>query len=438
MTETKLKPETQVLHAGYQPDPTTGACAVPIYQTSSYVFKDTEHAADLFALKKFGNIYSRIMNPTVGVFEQRMAVLEGGSGALGVSSGQSATTLTILNIMESGDEFVASASLYGGTYTLFSQTLRKLGITAHFVDQKDPENFRAALKKYPACKAVYAETIGNPQLEPLDLEAVAAIAHEKGLPLIIDNTVPSPILCRPFDFGADIIVHSTTKFIGGHGTSIGGMLIDGGRFDWGNGNFPGMTQPDPSYHGLKFWEAFGNLPDLGNIAYVIKARVNLLRDLGMAMSPANAFYFLQGLETLPLRMERHSQNALAVARFLKKHPAVSWVNYPGLEDNPNLAIARRYFHRGLYSALVGFGIKGGKQAGRKMIESVKIFKHLANIGDAKSLIIHPATTTHQQLTEAEQMASGVTEDFIRLSVGIEHIDDLLADLDQALTAAASV
>ena len=433
MPETKHRPETIALHLGHEIDP-TGARAVPIYQTTSYVFRDTDHAANLFALKEFGNIYTRIMNPTTDVLEKRLAALEGGTGALAVASGQAATTLALFNILSSGDEFLASANLYGGTYTLFSHTFPRMCLEAHFVDPGDPENFRKALAKYPRSKAIFAETVGNPKLDVLDIRAVADIAHAHGIPLIVDNTVPTPFLCRPFDFGADVVVHSTTKFIGGHGTSIGGAIVDGGTFDWGNGNFPGMTEPDPSYHGLKFWETFGDFPGMGNVAFILSARVHLLRDLGPAMSPMNAFFFLQGLETLGLRMERHSQNAMAVARFLSDHPAVAWVNYPGLPAGPTYALARKYFHRGLYSALLGFGIKGGRDAGRKLIDSVKLFSHLANIGDAKSLIIHPATTTHQQLSPEEQRATGVTEDFVRLSIGIEHVDDILDDLKQALAA----
>lgn len=421
--------ETLALHAGQEdPDPTTRSRAVPIYQTTSYVFQDDADAADLFALKKFGNIYTRIMNPTTDVFERRIAALEGGVGALGVASGQASEFLAIVNIAGAGDEIVSSTSLYGGTYNLFSQTLPKLGITTHFVDGRDPENFRRALT--PRTKLIYSESVGNPNLETLDFAAVAAIAHEAGIPLIIDNTTPSPYLLNPLRHGADIVVHSATKFIGGHGTSIGGVIVDGGTFDWkASGKFPGLTEPDPSYHGVIFAEAFGPL------AYIIKARTQGLRDVGAAASPFNSWLFLQGLETLPLRMERHSENALRVAQFLQTHPAVSWVNFPGLPEHPTYAIAQRYFHRGLYGALVGFGIKGGLAAGRRFINEVKLFSLLANIGDAKSLVIHPASTTHSQLSAEEQQATGVTPDFIRLSVGIEHIDDILADLDQALRAA---
>ena len=425
-----LKPETIALHGGQKPDPTTNARAVPIYQTTSYVFNDTAHAARLFGLQEFGNIYTRIMNPTTDVFEQRVAQLEGGSGALAMASGQAAETLALLNIARAGDEILSSASLYGGTYNLFHYTFPKMGIEVKFVDPKDPESFRKALTK--KTKAIFAETVGNPKLDTLDFAAVSKVAHDAGIPLVVDNTMPTPFLMRPFDHGADIVIHSATKFIGGHGTSIGGIVVDSGKFDWGNGNFPEFTGPDPSYHGLKYWEVFGNFPGLGNVAFIIKLRVQLLRDLGPALSPFNAFQFLQGLETLHLRMERHSANALAVGKFLEKHPNVSWVNYPGLPSHPSYALAKKYHHRGLYGAILGFGIKGGVAAGKKFIESLKLFSHLANIGDAKSLVIHPASTTHQQLTPAEQLATGVTDDFVRLSVGIENVDDIIADLDQAL------
>jgi len=425
-----FKPETIALHGGQKPDPTTNARAVPIYQTTSYVFNDTAHAARLFGLQEFGNIYTRIMNPTTDVFEQRVAQLEGGSGALAMASGQAAETLSLLNIARAGDEILSSASLYGGTYNLFHYTFPKMGIEVKFVDPKDPASFRKALTK--KTKAVFAETVGNPKLDTLDVAAVSKVAHDAGIPLVVDNTMPTPFLLRPFDHGADIVIHSATKFIGGHGTSIGGIVVDSGKFDWGNGNFPEFTGPDPSYHGLKYWEVFGNFPGLGNVAFIIKLRVQLLRDLGPALSPFNAFQFLLGLETLHLRMERHSANALAVGKFLEKHPNVSWVNYPGLPSHPSHALAKKYHHRGLYGAILGFGIKGGVAAGKKFIESLKLFSHLANIGDAKSLVIHPASTTHQQLTPAEQLATGVTDDFVRLSVGIENIDDITGDLDQAL------
>ena len=425
-----LKPETIALHGGQKPDPTTNSRAVPIYQTTSYVFNDTAHAARLFGLQEFGNIYTRIMNPTTDVFEQRVAQLEGGTGALAMASGQAAETLSLLNIARAGDEILSSASLYGGTYNLFHYTFPKMGIEVKFVDPKDAESFRKALTK--KTKAIFAESVGNPKLDTLDFVAVSKVAHDAGIPLVVDNTMPTPFLLRPFDHGADIVIHSATKFIGGHGTSIGGIVVDSGKFDWGNGNFPEFTSPDPSYHGLKYWEVFGNFPGLGNVAFIIKLRVQLLRDLGPALSPFNSFQFLLGLETLHLRMERHSVNTLAVGKFLEVHPNVSWVNYPGLPSHPSHALAKRYHHRGLYGAILGFGIKGGVAAGKKFIESLKLFSHLANIGDAKSLVIHPASTTHQQLTPAEQLATGVTDDFVRLSVGIENVDDIIADLDQAL------
>jgi O-acetylhomoserine (thiol)-lyase len=424
------RPETIALHGGQKPDPATNARAVPIYQTTSYVFHDTAHAARLFGLQEFGNIYTRIMNPTTDVLEQRIAQLEGGTGALAVASGQAAETLALLNIANAGDEILSSASLYGGTYNLFHYTFPKMGIGVKFVDPSDPENFRKAITK--KTKAIFAESIGNPKLDTLDNRAVADIAHGAGIPLVIDNTMPSPYLLRPFDHGADVIIHSTTKFIGGHGTSIGGVIVDSGKFNWGNGNFPQFTEPDPSYNGIRYWEVFGNFPELGNVAFIIKARVQLLRDLGPAMSPFNAFLFLQGVETLPLRMERHSTNAMAVANFLSTHPNVTWINYPGLPDHPQHALAKKYHHRELYGAILGFGIKGGMEAGKKFIDNLKLLSHLANIGDAKSLVIHPASTTHQQLTSEERLDTGVTDDFVRLSVGLEHIDDIFEDLDQAL------
>ena len=425
-----FRPETIALHGGQKPDAATSARAVPIYQTTSYVFHDTAHAARLFGLQEFGNIYTRIMNPTTDVLERRVAALEGGSGALAVSSGQAAETLALLNIAHAGDEILSSASLYGGTYNLFHYTFPKIGIDVKFVDPSDPGNFRKALSG--KTKAIFAESIGNPKLDTLDLRAVADVAHGAGIPLVIDNTMPTPFLLRPFDHGADVIIHSTTKFIGGHGTSIGGVIVDSGTFDWGNGNFSQFTEPDPSYHGLRYWEVFGNFPDLGNVAFILKARVQLLRDLGPAMSPFNAFLFLQGLETLHLRMERHSVNAAAVAEFLSTHPNVTWVNYPGLPDHPQHSLAKKYHYRGLYGAILGFGIKGGMEAGKKFIDGVRLFSHLANIGDAKSLVIHPASTTHQQLSAEEKLDTGVTDDFVRLSVGLEHVDDILEDLDQAL------
>jgi O-acetylhomoserine (thiol)-lyase len=418
--------ETLALHGGQQPDPTTGARAVPIYQTTSYVFRDSAHAAALFGLQELGNIYTRLMNPTWAVLEERVAALEGGAAALVTASGQAAESLAILNIAEAGDHIVASASLYGGTYNLFHYTLPKFGITTTFVDPADPENFRAAIQ--PNTKAVYAEVVGNPKNDPLDIAAVAEIAHAAGLPLLIDNTVMTPYLCQPIHSGADIVVHSLTKFLGGHGTSIGGIIVDAGTFDWTGGRYPAFTTPDPSYHGLVATEAFGNL------AYIFKVRLQLMRDLGPALSPFNAFQILQGVETLPLRMQRHSDNALAVARFLETHPAVSWVNYPGLPAHPAHALAQKYLRHG-YGAIIGFGIRGGAEAGKRFIDAVTLFSHLANIGDAKSLVIHPASTTHQQLTPEEQLATGVTPDFIRLSVGLETLEDILEDLDQALQVA---
>ncbi len=433
MSSPTYHPATLALHAGQVPDPTTGARAVPIYQTSSFVFKSTDHAAALFALKEFGNIYTRLMNPTTDVFEQRMAALEGGSGALAVASGMAATTLALLAITQVGDEIVSANNLYGGTYQLFHYTLPKLGRTVKFVDSKDPGAFRAAIS--PKTRALYIETIGNPKLDVPDFAALSEIAHGAGVPLVVDNTIGVGLV-RPFEHGADIIVASATKYIGGHGTSIGGVIVDGGRFAWNNGKFPEFTEPDPSYHGLKFWDVFGAFPGLGNIAFIIKVRVQLLRDLGPALSPFNSFLFLQGLETLHLRQSRHSENALEVARFLKAHPLVGWVTYPGLPDDPNHGMAARYLANG-YGGIVGFGIKGGREAGRKFINSVKLFSHLANIGDAKSLVIHPATTTHQQLTPEEQRATGVTDDYVRLSVGLEDARDILADIDQALRSAVA-
>lgn len=422
-------PETLAIHAGQEIDPTTGSRAVPLYQTTSYGFRDTEHAANLFGLKEFGNIYSRITNPTNDVFEQRIAALEGGVGALATASGQAAITFSILNIAGAGDEIVSSSTLYGGTYNLFSTTLPKLGVQVKFVDSSNPEHFRAAITE--KTKALYAETIGNPKGDVLDIEAVAAIAHEHGIPLIVDNTFPSPYLLRPIDFGADIVVHSATKFIGGHGTSIGGVIVDGGKLDWAaSGKFPGLTEPDPSYHGLKYTEAVGPL------AYIIKARVQLQRDLGAPLSPFNAWLLLQGLETLHLRVERHSENALKVARYLEGHEHVEWVSYAGLPSHESYELAKKYLPKG-QGAILTFGIRGGVAAGRKLIESVKLFSHLANVGDSKSLIIHPASTTHQQLAEAEQEAAGVTPGLIRLSVGTESIDDIIYDLEQAIAASQS-
>lgn len=423
MNKNQLGFDTLALHAGQKPDPTTGARAVPIYQTTSYVFNDVQHAANLFALKESGNIYTRIMNPTQDVFEQRVAALEGGVGALATASGQAAITYSILNIAQAGDEIVSSSTLYGGTYTLFSSTFAKLGIKVNFVDPSDPENFRRAVTD--KTKAFYAETIGNPRNNILDIERVASIAHESGVPLIVDNTFATPYLCRPFEFGADIVVHSATKFIGGHGTSIGGVIVDSGKFDWTNGKFPGLTEPDPSYHGVKYVEAMGPL------AYIIKARVQLLRDTGACVSPFNAFLFLQGLETLSLRVQRHCDNALVVAQFLQNHPAVEWVNYPGLLSNPYHELAKKYLKNG-FGSIFTFGVKGGYEAGVRFIQKLKLFSLLANVGDAKSLVIHPASTTHQQLSPDEQIAAGVNPEMIRISVGIEDIKDIIADLEQAL------
>jgi len=431
MTERKI--DTLAVHAGQEnPDPATGARAVPIYQTTSYVFRDTNHAADLFALKAFGNIYTRIMNPTTDVFEKRVAALEGGTGALGVSSGMAAITLGLLAITRLGDEIVAGNNLYGGTYQLFHYTLPKLGRTVRFVDSAKPEAFAAAITE--KTRAVYAETIGNPKVDVPDFEAIAVIAHRAGVPFVVDNTIGVG-LTRPLDFGADILTTSATKFIGGHGTTIGGVIVDGGKFNWGNGKFPEFTEPDPGYHGLKFWETFGNLPGMGNVAFALRARVLWLRDIGACLSPFNAFQLLQGLETLGLRQRKHSENALEVARFLKGHPLVGWVNYPGLPEHPSHKLATKYLGDH-YGALLGFGIQGGLAAGKRFIESVQLLSHLANIGDAKSLVIHPASTTHQQLTPEEQAATGVTADFIRLSVGIEDVEDIKEDIDQALRKAA--
>jgi O-acetylhomoserine (thiol)-lyase len=415
--------ETLALHAGQQSDPTTGARAVPIYATTSYQFNDTEHAARLFHLQEFGNIYTRIMNPTTDVLEQRIAALEGGVGALAVASGQSAATLGILTLAQAGDTIISSSDLYGGTYTLFRYTLAKMGITTTFVDGRDVDGFRNAIDD--RTRLVFLELIGNPRLDVINLERIAAIAHERGVPVMVDSTTATPYLCRPFEWGADIVMHSATKYIGGHGTSIGGLLVDSGKFDWTNGRFPQFTQPDPSYHGLIFTEAFGSM------AYIIKARVQLLRDVGAAVSPFNSFLFLQGMETLPLRMERHCENALAVARHLAEHPKVDWVVYPGLPNHPTYELAQKYLPKG-QSGMVGFGVKGGRKEGATFIEHLKLFSHLANIGDARSLAIHPATTTHSQLTAEELKLTGVTDDYVRLSVGIETIDDILADLDQAL------
>jgi len=423
--DSRLKIETLMLHGGQEPDPSTGARAVPVYQTTSYQFKSTEHASDLFALKEFGNIYSRIMNPTNDVLEKRTAVIEGGIGALAVASGQAAETIAILNIAQVGDEIISADNLYGGTYTLFTNTFKRFGINVKFIKSENPDNFKRAITG--KTKAIYAESIGNPKLNVTDLEVLAKIAHKNGVPLIVDNTA-TPYLLRPIDHGADIVVYSATKFIGGHGTSIGGIIVDSGKFDWTSGKFPLIAGPDPSYHGMDFVKEFKHL---GNIAYITKARVNLLRDLGPCLSPFNAFLFLQGLETLHLRMIRHSENALRVARYLEGHPKVSWVNYPGLDSSPERELADKYLPKGA-GAIVGFGIKGGSKEGKKFIESLKLISHLANIGDAKTLAIHPASTTHQQLSRREQESTGVTLDYIRLSVGIEDIDDITSDIEQAL------
>ncbi|NHN29414.1 homocysteine synthase [Paenibacillus agricola] len=424
--ERKLNLETLAVHAGQEIDPTTMSRAVPLYQTTSYGFRDTDHAADLFALKEFGNIYTRIMNPTTDVFEKRVAALEGAPAALATASGQAAITYSILNIAGAGDEIVSAASLYGGTYNLFAITLPKLGINVKFVDPSNPEHFRAAITD--KTKAIFAESIGNPKGDVLDIAAIAAVAHEHGIPLIIDNTFPSPYLCRPIEHGADIVVHSATKFIGGHGTSIGGIIVDGGKFDWAaSGKFPGLTEPDPSYNGVVYTAA------VGPIAYIIKARVQLLRDMGASISPFNSFLLLQGLETLHLRMERHSYNALKVAEFLEAHEAVEWVSYAGLPSHASYELALKYLPKG-QGAIMTFGIKGGIDAGRSVINHVKLFSHLANVGDSKSLIIHPASTTHAQLNEQEQLAAGVSAGMIRLSIGTESIDDILYDLDQAIKA----
>jgi O-acetylhomoserine (thiol)-lyase len=430
MDERKLGFDTLQVHAGQTPDPATGARAVPIYQTTSYVFRDTEHGANLFALKEPGNIYTRIMNPTTDVFERRMAALEGGVAALAVASGSAAITYAVMNIAGSGDEIVSASTLYGGTYNLFSVTLPKLGIKTTFADPDDPENFRRAVN--PATKAIYIETLGNPGINVPDFEAIAAIAHENRIPLIVDNTFGTPYLIRPFEFGADIVVHSATKFIGGHGTSIGGVVVDSGKFDWiGSGKFPGMTEPDPSYHGISYAK------DIGEAAYVTKIRVQLLRDTGAAISPFNSFLLLQGLETLSLRVEKHVANTRRIIEFLSGHPQVAWINYPEVKGNKYYELAKKYLPKGAGSIFT-FGIKGGLKAAVKFIDSLEIFSLLANVADAKSLVIHPASTTHSQLSEEEQRAAGVTPDQIRLSIGIEDAEDLIYDLDQALKKASGV
>jgi len=414
---------TRALHHGYTPDPTTGARAVPIYQSTSFVFKDSDHGARLFALQEFGNIYTRIMNPTTDVLEQRIASLENAAAALATASGQSAQFLAISSLMEPGDELVSASTLYGGTYTQFDVSFRKFGYNVKFVEPDDPENFRKAIT--PKTKCLYGETISNPRGNVLDIEAVAKIAHEHGIPLVIDNTFATPYVCRPIDYGADIVVHSLTKFIGGHGNSIGGIIVDGGKFDWNNGKFPQLTEPSRAYHGMKFAEVFGNL------AFIIRARVEGLRDMGPCISPFNSFLFLHGVETLSMRMDRHLSNTLAVAQHLDKHPRVSWVKYPSLPSSPYYALAQKYTPKG-GGAVFSFGIKGGYEAGRRFIDSLKIFSQLANVGDARSLVIHPASTTHQQLSAAEQEAAGVTPDLVRVSIGLEDIEDILWDIDQAL------
>lgn len=418
--------ETQLIHGGQQVDPTTQSRAVPIYQTTSYVFKDTEHAQNLFALAEPGNIYTRIMNPTIDAFEQRVAILEDGVAAVATASGMSAITLAIFNLAGTGDEIIADSNLYGGTYNLFKETLPKYGINVVFVDGTDPENFRAAITD--KTKAIFAETITNPSLYVFDIEAVADIAHEHGVPLIIDNTFASPYGAKPIQWGADIVIHSATKWIGGHGTSIGGIVVDGGRFDWTQGRFPGFTEPDETYHGIRFGT------DVGPAAFALKLRVQLLRDIGPSLSPQNAFYFLQGLETLNLRIKRHSENTEKVASYLVNHPEVEWVNYPGLASHPSHELAKKYLID-TFGSIITFGVKGGREVGRKVIDHIKLFSHVANVGDAKSLIIHPASTTHQQLDAEALKASGVSESLIRLSVGLESIDDIIADLDQAIAKA---
>ncbi len=429
--ENLFHPETLALHAGQVPDPTTGARAVPIYQTTSYVFNNAEHAANLFALKEFGNIYTRLMNPTSDVVEKRIAALEGGSGALLTSSGMAAIFLTIHTIAEAGDHIVSSASLYGGTETCFRYTMPKIGIDVSFLETPSPEDVRAAIKDNT--KAVYLETVGNPRGDVLDLAGIAKVAHEFGLPVIVDNTF-APVLCRPIEHGADIVVHSCTKWIGGHGTSIGGVLVDGGNFDWSQGRHPGFTEPDESYHGIQYWDALSNVPGMGNVAFVMKARVQGMRNIGMCPSPFNAFLFTQGLETLPMRIRAQSANALELAKWLQTRDEVEWVNYTGLPEHPWHKNADKLLDGG-YGAVLGFGIKGGAKAGEAFINSVKLASHLANVGDAKTLVLHPASTSHQQMSEESQRAAGVTPEFIRVAVGLENIEDIQADFDQALKAA---
>jgi O-acetylhomoserine (thiol)-lyase len=427
MPDRKFGFETLALHAGQVPDAATGARAAPIYQTTSFVFDSAEHAASLFNLQTFGNVYSRISNPTVAVLEERVAALEGGRVALATASGQAAEAVAIMTLLEAGDHAVSAATLYGGTHTLLGVNLKKLGIEATFVDPDDPENFRRAIK--PNTRLLYAETLGNPSINVVDIAAIGAIAREAGVPFVVDNTVPSPYLCRPLEHGADIVVHSATKYIGGHGTTMGGVIVESGKFPWGNGKFPGMTTPSQGYHGVIFHETFG---DFG---FIMRCRMETMRTFGPALSPFNAWQLLQGIETLPLRMERHCANALAVAKFLSSHPQVSWVNYPGLPDNKYYALTRKYMPQGA-SGLLSFGIKGGAAAGEKFIDAATFMSHLANIGDAKTLIIHPASTTHRQMGEDEQAKAGVTPDMIRVSVGLETLDDILWDIDQSLRAAA--
>jgi O-acetylhomoserine (thiol)-lyase len=427
MADRKFGIETLCLHAGQIPDPATGARAAPIYQTTSFVFDSAEHAASLFNLQTFGNVYSRISNPTVAVFEERMAAIEGGRSAVAAATGQAAEVTAILTLCSAGDHIVSASTLYGGTHTLLHVNLRKLGIETTFVDPSDPENFRKAIKKNT--KLLYAETLGNPLINVVDIEALAKIAHAAEIPLVVDNTVPSPYLCRPIEWGADIVVHSATKYIGGHGTTMGGVIVESGKFDWGNGKFPEFTTPSPGYHGVIFHETFG---DFG---YTMKARMEIMRTFGPALPPLNAWLLLQGLESLPVRMDRHCSNTLAVAQFLEKHPRVAWVNYPGLPGNRYFELSRKYFPKGA-SGLLNFGIKGGRAAGEKFIDAAQFLSHLANIGDAKTLVIHPASTTHRQMSDEEQLKAGVLPDMVRMSVGIESIDDILWDIDQALEEAS--
>jgi O-acetylhomoserine (thiol)-lyase len=428
MADRQFDIETLCLHAGQLPDAATGARAVPIYQTTSYVFDDTDHAASLFNLQTFGNVYTRLMNPTNAAFEERMAALEGGSGALALASGMSAQMVALLTLLEAGDHMVSASTLYGGTYSQFDVTFRRMGIDTTFVDPDEPENFAAAIK--PNTKAIYAETLGNPLTNVLDFEKVSDIAHAHGIPLVVDNTFATPYLCQPFAHGADIVTHSATKFIGGHGTSMGGVVVESGQFPWDNGNFPMMMEPSPGYHGVRFYETFG---DFG---YIMKARMETLRTLGPSMSPFNAFMFLQGLESLHVRMDRHCENAMKVAKYLESHEQVSWVSYAGLESSRYYDLAQKYLPRG-QSSIFAFGIKGGKQAGVKFIEGVEFLSHLANVGDAKTLVIHPASTTHRQLNDEQLEAAGVGQDMIRMSVGLENVDDILWDIDQALAKSAA-